>query len=504
MSFNRLPTEIKRLIFKMCYQADQAYGRRLEARGGGSEDSDYTVWNGRSCSALSMVNKDTRAMTVEYVFKIIKVSQMDAKVFSMSILDSPICSNFTTVDFNVSDPEQLSFAVFHVLPRLPSLNAIWGINENVTEALFGKGGMDRVSKLKYLSTSNEGNILAWRKFKSIATCIDEWKIELKEKEVEALFSIDPAIKSKIRSLSLQTPEYEGFPILESQSSQFPALLDSLPSLLSLTVTKASELASNQDYPNPLSETFLSTEFQFLSTLTSFTWIGHRDYSTVDLALFRFLARVESLQHLRIETSGFQLPEASNQVLPTLSRLKSLELLGGDELDTSNTLDASLDFVLLPKLESLTLGHHSSIHDREDLYNLETELAEKLYWRIFRFKETLRDFYLVETSGIYRISLDHIRTGSFYGCKCEPPYNFHTDGRPGNAEVIASDFFGIQSTRRKIRDDEILDGIVAGVNELKLWVGEEIDGAQRLGDIPKAKQLWNAMKPIWELREWSRD
>ncbi|GAA5952049.1 hypothetical protein JCM3765_005180 [Sporobolomyces pararoseus] len=497
MSFNRLPNEIQRLIVSMCFQADQAYNER-EGKGTNSSKT----WNGRSCSAISMVSKNLRLMGVQYVFKLIKVSQMDKKMFLMWILDSPLCANFTTVEFNIYNPEKLQFALFHVLPRLPNLSAIWGIDGDTAERLFGDGGMARVSKLKYSSsTFNADFIHAWHKFKSIATRIVEWRVELKEEEVEALLSIDPGIKSQIRSLSLVTPEDEGFAILESNSSRFPALLSSLPSLASLSIGQASTLASNREYQTTISKVALSTKYPFCSTLTSFTWKGSRDDTTVDMTLLRLLARLESLRHLRIESSDFRIPKPFSQDdKPQFSQLETLELIGSG----INDLDKVLDYVLLPRLALITLVYDLDFYERENLYDVDSKLAEDHYWRIFRFKETLRHVYLVARRGMYQVSLEHIKTGSFYGYKSEPPYSIHTNWQPGAAEVSTSENSRFQHYQVKIRDDEILDGIVAGVEELKLWVGDEIEGAQKFRDIPKAKQLFEALKPVWELREWSRD
>ncbi|GAA5990453.1 hypothetical protein JCM5350_008003 [Sporobolomyces pararoseus] len=503
MSFNRLPTEIKRLIVKMCNQADESYKISMPVRRGMLTDGDYTVWFGRSSYAISLVSKDLRAISAQYVFKIIKVSQMAKRIFATWILDSPICANFTTVDFNVSDPEQLSFAVFHVLPRLPNLKAIWGIDAAFTEGLFGNGGMVRVSKLKCSSsTSNEEAIHAWHKLKSIATRIVEWRVQLKEEEVEALLSIDPSIKSKIRSLSLSSFSYEGFPILESDSSRFPALLNSLPSLASLTVDPAIDFPSGQEYPSCISQTALSIDYPFHSTLTSFAWTGSRYSTPVDPSLLHFLARLESLRHLRIRSSAYEVPELfDREDQPELSQLITLELIGGG----INGIDHLLDHVQLPRIKIITLDFDLNHDDHEELYDLDTAVAEDLYGRIFRFKETLRDVYLRANDGIYQVSLDHLKTGSFYGYKSEPPYIIHADWKPGAAEVVTSEHFSVRAIDDvQIQDDELLDGIVAGVNELKLWVGEEIDGAQKLGDIPKARQILQALEPIWELREWSRD
>jgi len=84
MNFNSLTNEILQRIIDHCHAGDGAYVARVTAesgvvpkksklglvkkRKGVPEISYYDEWWGRSCSAISMVNKNLRSMAIKHIF----------------------------------------------------------------------------------------------------------------------------------------------------------------------------------------------------------------------------------------------------------------------------------------------------------------------------------------------------------------------------------------------------------------------------------------------------
>ncbi|GAA5897047.1 uncharacterized protein JCM6883_006561 [Sporobolomyces salmoneus] len=465
MSFRQLPPETQQHIVDLCYHADQGYSN-LGIAGGGVGDKK---WWGRSCFAISLVNKDLRAMAIKHLFSTARATNMAMgnMTFSTFILPTPLVEAITEVRFDdYASPETLRFCVQHVLPRLPRLDTITGLDRNVIKAVFRpegihttSGGMRSLSKMtlnNVWGTDYEG-FCCWRVFNSIARRIKHWEIGLEEEEVEALFSIDPSIKQNIKSLSLISRGNGDFPILESDSSQFPALLSSLPSLTSLAISPG--YFSESDDASSVSRNALSTSYEFASTLTSFTWTGDEDAdeteNVVDISLLRLLARFTSLRSLKINAFNFNIaviPADEPKVL--FPRLVELDLACEEIL----MLDRILEVMDLPKLEVLRLSFNSPGRDRE---------------------------FLLEAAG---------RKGS----ETEASYKFHTDWQPGFPEMAAS-AAGYGSALKK---GEIIEGLVNGIEDMSAWIKHEVEGIKFSEDIPKARALVKAMGPLHELRKWS--
>jgi hypothetical protein len=422
---------------------------------------------------------------------------MKEMVFTHSILDSPLCANIKSVELGTRDSHQLDFAMIHALSRLPELTRLGKLDQKMTKFLFGSKGIRAGRKLGSSYYAHE-KVYAWRKFKAVALRIRHWQLELDYEEVEALFDIDPIIKTNLLSLSLSAPFEDPFSILETDSSKFPALLSSLPSLSSLSLDKSYSAASRNS-PN-ISKVAFATSYRFASTLTSFTWVGDSDDDYVKLDLLQFLTRFKSLRHLRLDAAGFVEPDSFDfSAKPRLQKLTDLELVGVGP----NGLDKLLDYLILPNLVVLKLSPEYSY--AEGFFALETKQIEDLYWRIFRWKDSLRHVYIGGFDGLYQLSLDQISTGSFYGKKVIPPYTIHTSWQPGEPEAETSDCLAeYPQDPYKIQQEEIREGMMEGVEELHGWVGDEIARAKVTGDSAKAKQLLRAMKPVWELREWNKD
>ncbi|GAA5897138.1 uncharacterized protein JCM6883_006592 [Sporobolomyces salmoneus] len=338
------------------------------------------------------------------------------------------------------------------------------------------------------------SLFAWRTFSSIAPRIKHWELGLEEEEVEALFSIDPNIKKNIKSLSLVSRSNGNIPILESNSSRFLALLGSLSSLTTLSISPSC-LPRTDDMTDSVSPNALSTPYEFASTLTSFTWFGDEEVLSVDFSLLKLLARFTSLRFLKINAFNFDgatVPADEPKVL--FPRLIELDLACEEIL----MLDRILEVMDLPKLEVLRLSFNSPGPDREFLLESEGFELQQFYSRISENKPNLRHVYLSVAGGFYEITLDHLRTGSIRKQGTEPSYCLHVDWQPGLPEMEASgaDFDSA------LKKDEIIEGLVNGIEDMSLWVKHEVEGIKVSEDVPKASSLVKAMRPLHELRRWS--
>jgi len=63
MSYNQLPTELKRLIVAHVHQADASYRRRRETEG-------RRVLRARSLASFSRVNKECRQLALPYIMTV--------------------------------------------------------------------------------------------------------------------------------------------------------------------------------------------------------------------------------------------------------------------------------------------------------------------------------------------------------------------------------------------------------------------------------------------------
>jgi hypothetical protein len=393
----------------------------------------------------------------------------------------------------------------HILPRLPRLNRITGLGQEVTENLFGGvGGMAEVAKLKnrWSSSENDDRIWAWRKFKMIAMKIKHWELELESEEVEALFAIDPSIKSNALTLSLSTCTGEGFPIMESESSQVPVVLSELPHLTSLTISRAQYTEDGQlEYVNTLSQLAISISYPFASTLTSFTWLAAQEYGSIDVDFIRFLPRFTSLRHLRLQASSIESSGTSNSA-------QDLELPEVTHLDLAQTdlddgLEGILSLVSFPKLAHLTIEFLSD-DDGTDWRRRWRKLRQ-LQLKLDPCKNTLRHVYLL---------------GSASGQHCgdlinellprrpppdqsgPPPYAVHIDWQPGlpEARVLSGRRFGFSEDTEAM----LQRGLVDGIGQTIRYLMDQYDSLVRTGDQQRARELVKAVTPVWELKKWYED
>lgn len=113
MSFNSLPNETLQRIVDLCHEADETYQKRVGDRGGVKQDSNKgdflkdpcKAWRGKSCSAISMINKRLRSMAIKYIFTV------STRIFSFFQFRANLSSGDNTRHFERLDPENASFDV---------------------------------------------------------------------------------------------------------------------------------------------------------------------------------------------------------------------------------------------------------------------------------------------------------------------------------------------------------------------------------------------------------
>jgi len=73
MNFNSLPNETLQRVVDLCHEADESYKKRMRVylqSATQEEKEDLNPWRGKSCSAMSMVNKTLRSLSAKYIFTV--------------------------------------------------------------------------------------------------------------------------------------------------------------------------------------------------------------------------------------------------------------------------------------------------------------------------------------------------------------------------------------------------------------------------------------------------
>jgi len=94
MSFSSLPNETLQRIVDLCNEADEAYRKRMEDRTEKTPTSSKRdvvsdpckEWRGRSCSAISMVNKSLRSIAIKYIFTVSTILSFAFRIFALTSL----------------------------------------------------------------------------------------------------------------------------------------------------------------------------------------------------------------------------------------------------------------------------------------------------------------------------------------------------------------------------------------------------------------------------------
>jgi hypothetical protein len=93
---------------------------------------------------------------------------------------------------------------------------------------------------------------------------------------------------------------------------------------------------------------------------------------------------------------------------------------------------------------------------------------------------------------------------------EKLYTIEVPWQPGEPEArmvhfLTEPYWGYDAVYApKIKDEEVWEGIIDGVEQLQLWVGEEVGRIRKSRDLTKARQLLRTMEPVWDLKECEKD
>ncbi|GAA5990447.1 hypothetical protein JCM5350_008000 [Sporobolomyces pararoseus] len=382
--------------------------------------------------------------------------------------------------------------------------------------MFGQGGIvnaarnsatiDPIQSSTFENSDDSGSkVQAWKGFKSLVKRLKHLEAELDGEEFETLLSIDDSseILNNLETLSLYTPEEDGFSILEDPTSKFPTLLSTLHNLKSLTIHKTLILSSGERFLPPLSAPALSTPYSFCSTLTSFSHFSTPSSlnSKIDLDFLRFLTRFPILRHLKISSNSCDIDPKESQNPILLPNVIDLELIGYDKIYVG--IDSVLDYLKLPKLSSLTLDYDLN----KDFYHTVEgiEIFKKLKKRILDLGSPfLKNVYLSGNSfqGIYKSILDMFQQEQGEGLS----YTVYTDFQPGLPEAFKSFIIPNSRINRQagFSNQELVEGMVDGIEKLNQWIKEECERGRKDNDTSRLQHLLHALTPVWDLQEWSKD
>ncbi|GAA6011298.1 hypothetical protein JCM11491_006788 [Sporobolomyces phaffii] len=313
MSFGQLPNETLQLIVDKCDQADQAYNARQDIADDASRSAG---WRGRSCSAMSMVNKTLRSMASKYVFKTLYASKAQHDTFQYFILGSPNGENISRV---VIDSSTSLFPLFlQILPRLPNLRSIHGLQSTHVAALVGPNG------LRYQGTfevdRDPRKTLARKTLLGLVHKVTDWRVELDQEDFGDLVAAHP---SGVQHLELSSPRIDGFPIFGSSDSRFPSILARLSNLRTLVI-KSSEYDVDGDDGGEATlivKSVLKVPFSFVPSLRNLHLeVTCEAYTNVanDLA---FAALFPCLNRLRLDLIGRETETDRTFILPKLEHLE---------------------------------------------------------------------------------------------------------------------------------------------------------------------------------------
>ncbi|GAA5831569.1 hypothetical protein JCM5353_000440 [Sporobolomyces roseus] len=404
MSFNSLPNETIQRIVDLCHEADETYQKRVEDHAGVEQHlknkgdllkDPCKAWRGRSCSAMSMVNKRLRSMAIEYIFTTLRTSRSQEGIFGCAILGSATGDCIKYLVFDDSYADYLSAFVYNTLPLLPSLRSISGLSQAVSESMMlvkSIGLEDSSDIVEYISRKRAREAIL-----RIAPQVTEWDMELDVIDAVLLLSKNC---SGIESLSLASSECIGWDILESEESGFPRLLCKFPNLHTLAIHQTREAAeSNLEIVH---DSILSLSFPFATSLRTLSWDLERDDERTTPNEFAFATMFSNLESLRMRFRSEDLAEIDQGSSYLLPKLTSLEIVNCPFLH----LHKLLHVFSLPSISSIHLSDvnipfilPTSDEKNEEIRQLVLELG--------CYPSTLRSLRLQFPWKLPSLALDHL-------------------------------------------------------------------------------------------------
>ncbi|GAA5952044.1 hypothetical protein JCM3765_005179 [Sporobolomyces pararoseus] len=523
MSFSRLPNETLQLICDMCHRADQAY----EARIGEEEDDSDGIdegsessrdWWGRSLSAVSMVNAKLRSMAVKYLFETLRFSKARESIFQHSILLS-YASCFTRIAFDIPsafDQNLLSLLIALVVPLLPNLRAIIGLN---AEFIFNSGGevgyQGSVSCYgepeevpKYLEFDRMRKIIL-----KLAAQITHWELKLHYCYMEPLLSQN---SDGITHLTIDS-RGECFDILDTDSGGYPELLASLPNLQSLTILQGIE---GEGTVIPVGKAALSTSYPFSSKLRSLVLDLEAYLKVTTPKEFKFIALFPNLRYLKMTFRSREL----SQLEPlkdepfTFPNLRFAEFVDCPFTSLSILLSA----LVLPSITELQFSYPTKTRSKVS-FELQALSIVHLFKALDSFTPSLRqltvelpfrDLHLLRLRDNLLIDF-HSRKSSSTSLPpaslaelSESNKRLIARGVAAQARDSVSESSTSSNEESKAEEDAQMEEeeseIIRTTCELASWVSDRAETIRIGKDNAGATELLGLLKEVKSLKDWIED
>ncbi|GAA6016320.1 hypothetical protein JCM11491_006814 [Sporobolomyces phaffii] len=475
MSFGQLPNETLQLIVDKCDQADQAYNARQDI----ADDAPRAAgWTGRSCSAMSMLNKTLRTMASKFVFKTLYASKAQHDTFQCFILGSPNGKNISRV---VIDSSTALFPLFlQILPRLPNLRSMHGLQQT----------------------------LARKTLLGLVHKITDWRVELDQDDFDALVAANPA---GVHHLELSSPDIDGFPIFGSSDSRFPSILARLSNLRTLVINSFDYAVDDDDgEATSIVKSVLKVPFSFVHSLRSLHLdVACDGYSNAvnDLA---FAALFPCLNSLTLDLSTRQCEFNQTFILPKL-----------EHLELRDTYIRAIDSVFISlELPSIREIHFNGIR-RANRCNLSR--AQTFVACFEPFRATLQAVTVSHTSYL-SLAIPTLFHDALPNVTFQLDFESHLDFQSHLDSDLDSTMF-LNATTRSVaalgsRDPSpadptqsapepsppfpfLADPIYEKTSELLEWAREQAE-LTKGRDFAGGKELLGAMETIEELKLWKED
>lgn len=540
MNFNSLPNETLQRIVDLCHAGDRAYAARQapipavvrrKSKGLGKvkskvvsqEHLNYGEWWGRSCSAIPMVNKNLRSMSIKHLFTVsptfffarcsisycslspqsLRLSKHQDDIFQYSILGSPAGDCITKVIFDHSvhgEDTSLFTFVCRTLTLLPNVRAVKGLDLHFSSQLY-------LHTAPSFATTSIKYKRAFDALTRLATQINNWDITLEQSVAELFLSKN---YDGIESLTLQSPANLGFFILESNESRFLTLLSNCSNLRHLYIQQTHRY--RDQIVDPVANTVLSTSFPFANTLRSLTLDLERKNGRTTANEFEFIALFPSLESLRITFRSTNLDEIESKsfLLPKLSSLKVVDC----PFLHIHILICCLN---LPSISDIHF-EQSGLQDSEPTPIEELDEIRKLVSELGAYSSSLQNFCFT-SRGLSQVAAEALSSlqalVNVNSAFVSPSNDFKSRvaRRPGgviNLSDSESDYsdeeeaIRIVGTSESARSHQVEGEDDFGTTEKLLeWAHDRFKRCRKVDD-DAVEELRKVLEPVKELKEWLED
>ncbi|GAA5952175.1 hypothetical protein JCM3765_005215 [Sporobolomyces pararoseus] len=483
MSFNRLPHEILQLIVDTCAEADRAYHDRIGEQEIKREEQGTTgQWKGRSCLAVSLVNRTLRSMTLKHIFKTLPIAKADDLFFRTCMIGSTTANCLTNIDFGDDlvgvqySTSTLLRLVSETLPRLSNIRTIKGLKSYHLSAICPGGDLADFSK-RQLQTRNA--------FLELAHKVEDWDLEVEAEEFETIINVNP---SKIKRLNLSSPD------LFSSDSRFPSILAKLPSLDTLKLHHQDMETFDPIPIGHLDESFFEIPYQFANTLRSLElhfsgdWNDYDQTVTIDL---KFASHFPLLENLVVNANARSPWETSGKNTFDFPRLRYLEIKG--------LAIECIDYVFIdlkaPKIEEI---HFNCL---ESSFYKSHQAKDQLVEPLERFEPTLCKVKISNSLD----PLDSLLPAIF--AKFLPSVTLELD----SPTLLALDPISLDEYREKSLPKKnwrpppaiplsAADPFYEETNELLNWARSKAE-LWKDEDLKMGKELRKALQLVKDMKEW---